>query len=502
MSHVTRAVAGWRPGRRTWLLSGLVVTLTALLTIIGLTSMAWGDSLRDEGRLLPGTTISSVDVGNATTDEAVEAVGAHLDPRLDRVVEVTHEDRTWETTARELGASTDVEEVVAEAFERTTEAGLTDLARMRWTGASVGPQLAASLGVPDDGIEGFVAAIAEDVDREPTEAVVRWTGEAFEIEDSRDGREVDVAATADALADALDDGPEAIELPIEAPAPEVTTADAEAAVDELAPAVHSALDHQVTVAHGDSTWSTTPRELGATPAYEQALETVLADGGADEVSLEVPNDAVSGLVASIAGELDVSPRNAEFDVAGSGFDITPERDGQAVDRDAAGAELREALAGGADRVDLQVQPVRASVTRASFDTVLLLRQDERRLYLVRDGQAVRDWPVAVGMGGSPTPMGTFTVGAMREAPVWNNPSPDGWGEDMPARIGPGPDNPLGVRAINWNDNGRDTLIRFHGTPNEDSIGEAASQGCVRMYNDDVVELFGLVSTGTMIVSTS
>jgi lipoprotein-anchoring transpeptidase ErfK/SrfK len=73
---------------------------------------------------------------------------------------------------------------------------------------------------------------------------------------------------------------------------------------------------------------------------------------------------------------------------------------------------------------------------------------------------------------------------------------------MPAQIGPGPDNPLGARAINWNRNGADTLIRFHGTPNEDSIGEAASAGCVRMFNDDVIELYDLVETGMTIVSVS
>jgi lipoprotein-anchoring transpeptidase ErfK/SrfK len=72
---------------------------------------------------------------------------------------------------------------------------------------------------------------------------------------------------------------------------------------------------------------------------------------------------------------------------------------------------------------------------------------------------------------------------------------------MPARIGPGPDNPLGVRAINWNrPGGGDTLIRFHGTPNEASIGTAASNGCVRMFNSDVIELYDLVSPGMTIIS--
>ena len=73
---------------------------------------------------------------------------------------------------------------------------------------------------------------------------------------------------------------------------------------------------------------------------------------------------------------------------------------------------------------------------------------------------------------------------------------------MPEKIGPGPDNPLGLRALNWMQDGWDTLIRVHGTANVSSIGNAASHGCVRMTNPDVIELFDLVDTGTVILSTT
>jgi hypothetical protein len=96
-----------------------------------------------------------------------------------------------------------------------------------------------------------------------------------------------------------------------------------------------------------------------------------------------------------------------------------------------------------------------------------------------------------------------TVGAKRFEPTWSNPALDRWGRDMPARIGPGPDNPLGVRALNWNrPGGGDTLIRFHGTPNEASIGTASSNGCVRMFNADVTELYDLVPSGVTILSVA
>jgi L,D-transpeptidase ErfK/SrfK len=67
---------------------------------------------------------------------------------------------------------------------------------------------------------------------------------------------------------------------------------------------------------------------------------------------------------------------------------------------------------------------------------------------------------------------------------------------MPAVIPPGPDNPLGLRAINWTA----PAIRFHGTSALSSIGTAASHGCVRMTNEGVIEMYDLVEEGSPIVS--
>jgi lipoprotein-anchoring transpeptidase ErfK/SrfK len=495
-----QTIAGFRPGRRTWLLGGLVVALVGLLATAGITTMAWGDTLRDEERLLPGTTIATVDVGDTTLTEAVAAVEEHLGPRLERGVELVHGERSWQVSAQDLGADTDAADVVAAAFERTRDASLADLARMRWAGAAIGPELDAAMTVPDGAIEAFVSSVAEEVDRDPRDAGATWNGDAFEIATGRTGLAADVGATVDAVTEALDGDEDTVELVVDRFAPEITTDAVREAASALTPHVDAALDHTVTVAHDNETWSVSPRDLGATPDVAPALADVLDGGDPGDVELSLPDGAVSGFVASVASGIDVAPRDATLGWDGDEMDITPERDGLAVDRDEAATDLRRALAGGEERVELSVARARASVTTSSFDRVLVLRQRERMLYLYEGRESVDQWPVAVGQGGSPTPRGTFTVGAKRFEPTWNNPSPDGWGSDMPERIGPGPDNPLGVRALNWNQGGRDTLIRFHGTPNEDSIGEAASQGCVRMYNADVIELYDTIPSGTMIVS--
>ena len=121
----------------------------------------------------------------------------------------------------------------------------------------------------------------------------------------------------------------------------------------------------------------------------------------------------------------------------------------------------------------------------------------RPLTLYLDGEEAQSWIVATGTGQFPTPIGRYEVNLKRYMPTWVNPDPDGWGADMPASIGPGVDNPLGVRALNWSAPG---AIRFHGTQAVSSLGTSASHGCVRMANADVVELYDLVDVGAVIIS--
>ena len=63
----------------------------------------------------------------------------------------------------------------------------------------------------------------------------------------------------------------------------------------------------------------------------------------------------------------------------------------------------------------------------------------------------------------------------------------------------GPENPLGERALYLYDNGRDTLYRIHGTNEPEKIGRAASSGCIRMRNIDVIDLYSRVPMGTRVV---
>jgi L,D-transpeptidase ErfK/SrfK len=110
------------------------------------------------------------------------------------------------------------------------------------------------------------------------------------------------------------------------------------------------------------------------------------------------------------------------------------------------------------------------------------------VYVYRGEVIETSYPVAVGKAGWETPTGEFEVFSTVAEPGWTNPFTN---EVMP----PGADNPLGDRWIAfWTDG--ENLIGFHGTPNRESVGQAASHGCIRMYNEHIRELFERVEVGT------
>lgn len=67
------------------------------------------------------------------------------------------------------------------------------------------------------------------------------------------------------------------------------------------------------------------------------------------------------------------------------------------------------------------------------------------------------------------------------------------------RYGAGPDNPLGARALYLFENGRDTLYRIHGTNEPWSIGRAISSGCIRLFNQDIIDLYHRVPRGSRVL---
>jgi len=124
-------------------------------------------------------------------------------------------------------------------------------------------------------------------------------------------------------------------------------------------------------------------------------------------------------------------------------------------------------------------------------TTLVVNLSKRQLTAFRGEQKLKTYPIAVGRAGWETPVGVHRVQQLIERPAWKNPFT---GDVIK---GGDPDNPLGERWIGFWTNGKD-WSGFHGTPNRASVGQAVSHGCIRMYNEDIIELFSMVSQQTVV----
>jgi len=128
---------------------------------------------------------------------------------------------------------------------------------------------------------------------------------------------------------------------------------------------------------------------------------------------------------------------------------------------------------------------------------------KRFLYLVMEnGKALR-YGVGVGKPGLEF-SGTATIQDKKEWPHWTptqdmmRREPDRY-QPWAKGMGGGAKNPLGARALYLFKDGKDTLYRIHGTTEPSSIGKAVSSGCIRMLNQDVIDLYNRVPKGAKVV---
>jgi len=126
----------------------------------------------------------------------------------------------------------------------------------------------------------------------------------------------------------------------------------------------------------------------------------------------------------------------------------------------------------------------------------------RKLYLVGEGGTATSYPIAVGREGMSF-RGTGVVGRKAEWPSWQPTAnmirtrPDLYAAYAGGLPG-GLTNPLGARALYLYRGGRDTMFRIHGTSDAASVGHATSAGCIRLFNQDAIDLYNRVPNGTRV----
>ena len=129
--------------------------------------------------------------------------------------------------------------------------------------------------------------------------------------------------------------------------------------------------------------------------------------------------------------------------------------------------------------DAKQQPV---ATAAPVKRLIVVSLEDRKLALVEDGQVKKIYTVAVGKPSTPSPVGTFTIERRVANPTYHH---DG------KTVLPGPGNPVGTRWMGLSIHG----YGIHGTNQPNSIGKAASHGCIRMSQADLEEFYDMVAVG-------
>ncbi len=136
-----------------------------------------------------------------------------------------------------------------------------------------------------------------------------------------------------------------------------------------------------------------------------------------------------------------------------------------------------------------------------FDSVandaILADVNDRTLHYWGSDGFYRIYPTSVPMNGDLTRRGRTTVTLKRPDPEWRptenmlrrNP-------DLPTYVGPGPDNPLGIRALNL---GFPGAYRIHGTNDIRKIGRQSSNGCIGLFNEHILEVYDRAQVGTPVL---
>jgi lipoprotein-anchoring transpeptidase ErfK/SrfK len=282
----------------------------------------------------------------------------------------------------------------------------------------------------------------------------------------------------------------------------------------LAPSVQGFLAHPIVITAGKKEWTLTAAQLGVKVDAQEAVTRALSVsdslgwpsrvyhrllGRPVAASVRLPYTVDPTVVTQFAQrmskEVFIGSQDAKIDFVDGKLVLQHAQVGRRISQQKAAGALLEALKSGSGTVSVPVKKSRPKVTDKNIGKVIVIRLSQERLYLYNQMKLEKTYSVATGQPIYPTPTGHFEIITKEVDPTWINPARDTWGKDEPPKIGPGPGNPLGTRAMALSAPG----ILIHGTPEDWSIGHAASHGCIRMHMWDVEQLFTLVTVGTPVI---
>ena len=235
--------------------------------------------------------------------------------------------------------------------------------------------------------------------------------------------------------------------------------------------------------------------------FASAFLTMLAQlARAEPLSLDPPSYPVNAVdvpapppparVAAVRGNM--GGGFVEFLFGGGGGDAAPPPHYQGAFYAARGPVSDE---GARPPMDPRYLPQTVAYDGPEKPGTIIIDTPQHFLYLVQPGGTARRYGIGVGRPGF-TWAGEKEITAKREWPDWR-PPPEMLKRrpDLPVFMAGGPENPLGARAMDLGS----SLYRIHGSNEPWTIGTAVSSGCIRMRNEDVIDLYERVKVGTKVV---
>ena len=212
------------------------------------------------------------------------------------------------------------------------------------------------------------------------------------------------------------------------------------------------------------------------------------------VDISYDRSAVKRLTQRVEKDLEREPVNADIDLSGSGVSTKPSREGLQVRAARLRREIADRLVAthGPRTVRVRARTLEPEVTSEElaerYPAIVIVNRSAFRLTLYKNLKPAKTYRIAVGKAGLETPAGRYSIQNKDSNPAWHVPQSDWAGELAGKVIPPGdPKNPIKARWMGiYNGAG------IHGTDAVNSLGTAASHGCIRMAIPDVTELFDQV----------
>ncbi len=268
----------------------------------------------------------------------------------------------------------------------------------------------------------------------------------------------------------------------------------------------------ITLQFKDRQWSLTPADFDFTAdkesmveeAYDQGwqrslLERIFRRMLNKPLNLDIPikvsydRDKLKNSLTDIASSINQSVKDGSLEFNNTNGQLTyhAAREGRKMDVEGTLAAVEASLASPDRVLEPLVQITAPSLPDEKVQSVIVVDIMGNTLKLYNKDTLVRTYYCATGMPKFSTPQGKFYIIRKEHDPAWTNPNVD-WSKEMPPRIEPGPDNPLGMRALVTDAAGGTVLI--HGTRYLEP--GLYSHGCIRLANGDIVDLFDRVEVGT------